>query len=611
MLRLVLTDCFIIAGYWSIFYFTLVLSASSSTVNSLIVESRRWKTSHNGQIHWRSDCVFVDNDSISITDHAKDPSMTTDECAIRCFNQPLTCNHFSRNAGGDCTLMWGTKLTQQLETERSVWTCGYIPTQIWSNSSEDDRLVVKSNCIFPSSVDGRDVRIEKSFSSCSNACLDDHRCVAFSYNRDNGKCVIPHKSTENEKRPYPFILKDLFRLRSPTVSSSVSADCAIVVHRIWKRYFPDIFYQSNCDFIGSGIDELKQEIILNNDVDDCIRSCFSNQRCTHYSYYENGTCYLKKVAMKTERTATKGTECGYLPNKWNSTRTLNGSNIRFRKDCDFALKVIDRKLNMTVDDCMEECHKMDLCNYFSHDGIDCFLMFELELIQARRNRKGWTCGYVPSKIWQHLSEDHEQILVKFDCAFPSSSDVRIEKSLNSCQNSCLSDYRCNAYSYSSSDSKCVLPHKSIEFETYFSISSLIELFRLRSPLDSKLSECGVIPVRDWKVDLIGESGDGVLYQDDCDFNKGFDIDEPTKQTSFNSCVTHCFSVKRCTHFTYQNGICALKNAHLLTDRVMVRDGEICGYIPSRWDANIDDDRQRNGTLTHGYNYSLHLSKLII
>jgi hypothetical protein len=100
----------------------------------------------------------------------------------------------------------------------------------------------------------------------------------------------------------------------------------------------------------------------------------------------------------------------------------------------------------------------------------------------------------------------------------------------------------------------------------------------------------VIPSRNWKVDLIEESGDGVLYQDDCDFHKGVDIENSLKQKSFDDCVNHCLNVTQCTHFSYSssNRMCSLKNAPLLTVREAVRDGTICGYIP----------RQRNLTLTN-------------
>jgi hypothetical protein len=84
----------------------------------------------------------------------------------------------------------------------------------------------------------------------------------------------------------------------------------------------------------------------------------------------------------------------------------------------------------------------------------------------------------------------------------------------------------------------------------------------------------------------------LLYQDDCDFNIGFDIEEPTVQKSFNDFVTHCFSVRKCSHFSFSNsnGICNVKKAQALTDRVSAGGGRICGYIPDRLNSTFDSIR---------------------
>jgi len=76
------------------------------------------------------------------------------------------------------------------------------------------------------------------------------------------------------------------------------------------------------------------------------------------------------------------------------------------------------------------------------------------------------------------------------------------------------------------------------------------------------NHCDVLPSRNWTVNLLnqvvesaGNKG-SVIYlyrQDDCDFI-GFNIIEviPTKQNSFNDCVTHGLNVNRCTHFSYSS-----------------------------------------------------------
>ena len=102
--------------------------------------------------------------------------------------------------------------------------------------------------------------------------------------------------------------------------------------------------------------------------------------------------------------------------------------------------------------------------------------------------------------------------------------------------------------------------------------------------------CYIIPTRNWKVDRIGELGDGVLYQNNCDFDKKFDIENEAKfQKSLNNCVTHCFNLTRCTHFSYseRNRMCRVKKASALTDREKAGSDKWCGYIPSRW--NLTDD----------------------
>ena len=148
------------------------------------------------------------------------------------------------------------------------------------------------------------------------------------------------------------------------------------------------------------------------------------------------------------------------------------------------------------------------------------------------------------------------------------------------------------------DGNCVIPQKATKIETEnWILSSFSELFRLSSPShvhNHSKATCYIIPTRNWKVDRIGELGDGVLYQNNCDFDKKFDIENETKfQKSFNDCVTHCFNLTRCTHFSYseRNGMCSVKKASALTDREKAGRDIWCGYIPSRW--NLTDDKTYN------------------
>ena len=82
-----------------------------------------------------------------------------------------------------------------------------------------------------------------------------------------------------------------------------------------------------------------------------------------------------------------------------------------------------------------------------------------------------------------------------------------------------------------------------------------------------------------------------MYQDNCEFDKGHIIKEGEIQ-NLEDCVSHCFNVTRCSHFSYNRNSksCSLKEitqAQLKADRsdLGVGSGTICGYIPSRWKIN--------------------------
>jgi hypothetical protein len=121
--------------------------------------------------------------------------------------------------------------------------------KFWKKSIEDDRIaVMKTNCAFPSSADGIEINLLKSFSACQSVCIEDHRCSAFSYNVIDGKCVLPHRANRVEKILGPLNLNYLFLLRSPIYSSSANANCAVVVTRVWQADG-----DANCEF-NKGID---------------------------------------------------------------------------------------------------------------------------------------------------------------------------------------------------------------------------------------------------------------------------------------------------------------------------------------------------------------------
>lgn len=598
-----------------LFLLLLYLIPSASSIDFAIANG--WKKNHTGQIVWRNGCTYS-NDVKSLSSTV---NISLEECGNQCLNSSMTCNHFHFNHNDDygrgtCYLYWGrnetvpSTLNSWLETK---FACGYIPSQMWVKANEDDRLLVKSNCSFPSTNSaetGQGVfRNFKSFNKCRNTCLEDHRCIAFSYNKGDHKCIIPQKSTEFDKRKGPWTFFDLFRLRRPTSSSSATANCYVVSTRDWEQdanilSAGRVFFKENCDFRGFDIENPTESHPENNKEPACRRFCLHSPQCTHFSFYKNGTCQLKNAPGLTNRVEkNEAGQCGYIPDKldnWNSTKTGNVS-VSWRNGCDFDdLKVIDsKKFNTTVAVCREECSKLDMCNHFSHDGTACYLMFNFELAQptTEDDKKGWTCGYVPNRIWEHSINGDRRILLRKVCTFPSVSingtDVISASSFNSCRNACLDDHQCNAFSYDKDERKCIIPHKTIEFESNVTLSCFTELLSSRSPSYSRSSDCAVITSRNWKSEVTRQRNGGsstFLYQNDCDFTKGNEI-ENSDQKSYNDCAVHCFDMTtRCTHFTYQeqNGICNLRNAPALTDRVVVKGGgRICGYIPSRWNLTAD------------------------
>jgi hypothetical protein len=146
------------------------------------------------------------------------------------------------------------------------------------------RILIQSNCHFPSLADGRELSFKKSFAACRSACLQDHLCIAFSYNEEDDKCILPHKSTEFKKEtggPYfsYLFLKKFFELRAPIFSSS--SKCAVVTTRIWKTDSGGTsIYQSNCEFRGFDIEEPQHF----NSYFECEDQCIDNINGTHNTY---------------------------------------------------------------------------------------------------------------------------------------------------------------------------------------------------------------------------------------------------------------------------------------------------------------------------------------
>ena len=103
----------------------------------------------------------------------------------------------------------------------------------------------------------------------------------------------------------------------------------------------------------------------------------------------------------------------------------------------------------------------------------------------------------------------------------------------------------------------------------------------------------------------------IFQQENCDF-KGHDIDEVPSNSIFD-CFSPCTkNNNNCTHYSYQNGTCYLKNAPAQTDRVSTESGA-CGYYPDRLHAKVNgwniDDKQGffnwKNDCDFGLNYVIH------
>ena len=410
-----------------------------------------------------------------------------------------------------------------------------------------------------------------SFDLCRNACINNYQCSAFSYNEEDGKCVIIA-----QKGAVSWIDQHF-----QSVSSWSS--CGVVTSRIWimkSRNNKLYFMQRNCDFNGFDIEEPHQE----KSFDDCLIFCLNSSRCTHFSYHESGKCNVKNVSTPTDRVpATKDVTCGYISDPLNSVEWSVMGQIHWRDHCVF-INAIYIGINTGItkaDECGSICWNNSACTHFIHVGERCGLMFprestdSVESIPAIKDQ--FVCGYVPSRNWSESTDDH-QVLVQSSCTFSSTSTdgrvLRSENSLSSCQKTCRSNYQCNAFSYdTANEGKCVInaPKGPQPWnDPHFHSSSY-----------SLSSSCGVVTSRIWKSDTLDNQI--YLWQRYCSFDESSDIEEARTVGNVHACISQCINNTKCTHFSFyeNNATCHVKNAQALTDRVFTEDAIVCGYLHDR------------------------------
>ena len=244
-------------------------------------------------VRWQNGCNY----NLTVVDIKTDIKL--DECSRECIDRQM-CSHFSSD-GTKCFLMLGTQSAQPI-MEGNEWICGYLPKRIWHHHHVG--ILVQSNCTFKNYESPSDVHNNETIlfsSSCQTACLEDHRCNAFSHDPDNGLCVIEHSTSYS----------------LPPGRASTSSECAVISNRIWQQgHHGRILYSTNCNFDGFDIEAEPRHLIRNED--DCVSYCLNNIHCTHFSYYHhNETCYTKNAPLNINRVQAMGGYCGYIPNRLN------------------------------------------------------------------------------------------------------------------------------------------------------------------------------------------------------------------------------------------------------------------------------------------------------
>ena len=131
---------------------------SSSNSTCVVLDNRIWKmaedqcnNSNQIKFYWHEECNFTSKIISEI-----DKCWSTELCGKKCVENSA-CSHFSyRRWGQKCFLMSALELMDLSNTTDDKSNCGYIPNRIWrhySNKGEGNLIIVKSNCVFPSSDD--------------------------------------------------------------------------------------------------------------------------------------------------------------------------------------------------------------------------------------------------------------------------------------------------------------------------------------------------------------------------------------------------------------------------------------------------------------------------
>ena len=266
-----------------------------------------------------------------------------EQCVSICADDGSYCSHFNYifhlessgdTIGSTCHLMLAPVGVERVYYPEEFdgdghlsnrFTCGFVPSKAhrWKQLGDDERVVVQYECnLFGSSDNGTDVIHTDSFRSCQIACLEDHRCNAFSYVEE--LCVLPFRdSTIGNDFSLYLNINSLLQVRMPFSSRLHRSVCGVVSTRNWNfgllndDHNKSYVSQINCAFNQHQIIQFPPE--FNTTFMDCVSYCFNSIGCTHFNYYYklNGTCYLMimNASVSMDRVAVEGSSCGYIPNR--------------------------------------------------------------------------------------------------------------------------------------------------------------------------------------------------------------------------------------------------------------------------------------------------------
>ena len=260
--------------------------------------SVEWNEESGGQVLWHNDCDFETGNIIIDSKSAE----TVKQCGNICLNTSL-CNHFSHLKVGKCVIKLRAQSTK-VTKNRNASYCGYIPNRIWYPSSDDQHVLLRPNCSFPSSTPDQELSgNNESLSSCQKACRENYRCSAFTHDSNERKCV-----TNKPNGALPWI--------DVQFQTSNWSTCGIISSRIWQaskvaddQSGSKVLWQINCDFDGYQIGNMPS-----SNPETCGTFCFAYPRCTHFSY-QHETCYVKNASALKDPSLVQGGICGYIPDR--------------------------------------------------------------------------------------------------------------------------------------------------------------------------------------------------------------------------------------------------------------------------------------------------------